>query len=428
MPKFVAAWQLRQRFAFRLSDMYRKEVPAYGTLIALVNEINNGAAASDEFKEERLGSERHGAIRLAHPAELSLIRRALAIMEMHPVGYYDLAAAGLPVHSTAFRPISTSELEKNAFRLFTSLVRLDQITSDGLRSDIEKLVSKRQIISSKTLELIQKAERNGGLDEADADMFILGLMDTFRWRGEALTSAEVYQATIDQHPLVADVVCFPNPHINHLTPRVLDIDLAQTEMAKLGLRVKEKIEGPPRRNCPILLRQTAFRALDEKVTFPDPIHGPVEGVHTARFGEIEARGAALTTDGMNLYDRSMRTGSFQNIPDDWDYLRSQGLAWFRYRCVSDARGTSGGALEEFINDGAIVATPITYEDFLPVSAAGIFRSNLKQTSDVESSKASSRLEFESALGATVLDAQTLYRRESEASVRNALAETQSVEA
>jgi uncharacterized glyoxalase superfamily metalloenzyme YdcJ len=199
-------------------------------------------------------------------------------------------------------------------------------------------------------------------------------------------------------------------------------------MAKLGLRVKEKIEGPPRRNCPILLRQTAFRALDEKVTFPDPIHGPVEGVHTARFGEIEARGAALTTDGMNLYDRSMRTGSFQNIPDDWDYLRSQGLAWFRYRCVSDARGTSGGALEEFINDGAIVATPITYEDFLPVSAAGIFRSNLKQTSDVESSKASSRLEFESALGATVLDAQTLYRRESEASVRNALAETQSVEA
>ena len=38
------------------------------------------------------------------------MRRLFAVMGMFPVGYYDLTPAGVPVHSTAFRAVSTEAL------------------------------------------------------------------------------------------------------------------------------------------------------------------------------------------------------------------------------------------------------------------------------------------------------------------------------
>jgi uncharacterized glyoxalase superfamily metalloenzyme YdcJ len=45
------------------------------------------------------------------------------------------------------------------------------------------------------------------------------------------------------------VVCFPGCHINHLTPRTLDIDRVQELMPKYGIEPKILIEGPPRARC-----------------------------------------------------------------------------------------------------------------------------------------------------------------------------------
>jgi len=65
------------------------------------------------------------------------------------------------------------------------------------------------------------------------------------------------------------VVCFRGPHINHLTPRTLDIDAVQQQMPSRSIEPKQTIEGPPRRDCPILLHQTSFMALSEKVNFKE---------------------------------------------------------------------------------------------------------------------------------------------------------------
>ena len=67
--------------------------------------------------------ERHGAIRVGTAEELATLRRMFAIMGMYPVSYYDLSQAGVPVHSTAFRPIDDAALARNPFRIFTSLLR-----------------------------------------------------------------------------------------------------------------------------------------------------------------------------------------------------------------------------------------------------------------------------------------------------------------
>lgn len=55
---------------------------------------------------------------------------------------------------------------------------------------------------------------------------------------------EEYQMLKNEHPLVADIVSFPNCHINHLTPRTIDIDLVQELMQEKGMPAKERIEGP----------------------------------------------------------------------------------------------------------------------------------------------------------------------------------------
>ena len=369
---------LRADFSQGLSDMYRREVPAYGQLIDIVGRIN---AEHDGLRSD---GERHGAIRLGTAAELSLIGRVFAVMGLHPVGYYDLSVAGLPVHSTAFRPISLEALNISPFRMFTSLLRLDKLP-EGLRQTAETALAARSIFSTLGHDLLKKAETDGGLNKEDGANFIREVTGIFAWRKRAHVDLKTYRALLSEHPLIADIVSFQGPHMNHLTPRVADIDAAQVMMEAEGLDIKDKIEGPPRRKIPILLRQTAFKALTESVEFKTG-SGWETAHHTARFGEIEQRGAALTRKGRALYDACLATKDFSTFPDDEAEMQEQALAYF------DKAGS-----------------PLTYEDFLPVSAAGIFKSNLGETEEVAIQTATgNQAVFEAALGRPVLDMFELY--------------------
>ena len=367
---------LRLAFSHALSAMYRDEVPAYGTLLDIVADINGERSG-------RITEERHGAIRVGTAEELNLVGRVFALMGLEPVGYYDLGQAGLPVHSTAFRPVTMDGLQACPFRVFTSLLRLDAVEDEALRETARETLSTRHILTDAALDHLDRAEAAGGVEERDADGFVAAVLDTFRWHETARVREETYRELLEVSGLVADIVSFRGPHINHLTPRVTDIDSAHAEMSARGLDAKNTIEGPPRREVPVLLRQTAFRALTEDVVF----EGGVRGGHTARFGEIEQRGAALTPAGMAIYEEALArsktegAGAFDALPDDRDELVARGLAYV-------------GA------DGEL----LTYEDFLPVSAAGIFRSNLDRDSgDGGAVTASSQAEFEAALGRPVRD-------------------------
>lgn len=408
--------------------MYRDEVPQYAVLLDLVADINARVLADDPAFAaqlrgagdlDRLAGERHGAIRLGTGAELAMIGRAFAVMGMFPVSYYNLVPAGVPVHSTAFRPIDPAALRRNPFRVFTSLLRLNLINDENLRKEAAEILQRRDIFNPEVVELIALHEEQGGLSATQADRFVKGLLDTFRWHMQATVSVDAYERLLRAHRLIADVVSFRGPHINHLTPRTLDIDAAQAAMPDCGITAKDSIEGPPRRACPILLRQTSFKALNEAIAFPSD-GAWVEGRHTARFGEIEQRGAALTRSGRALYDRLLAgrgasEDGFADFPDDWSTLRRQGLAWFRYRVVDAGVPPPEGAeddLEALLSCGYVVAEPITYEDFLPVSAAGIFQSNLGgAATEVYDVSDPAKDDFEAALGRPVEDEMALYERE-----------------
>lgn len=440
MAHTLSADDIREAFSQAMSAMYQQEVPQYGTLLALVADVNLAVlenntrlyeqlANADELA--RLNVERHGAIRVGTALELSTLCRMFAIMGMSPVGYYDLSVAGVPVHSTAFRPVEDAALQRNPFRIFTSLLRLELIDDPALRQKAAQILAQRDIFTPRCRALMDLHEEQGGLTASQAQEFVREALETFRWHRHTTVDKETYQALHQQHRLIADVVCFPGCHINHLTPRTLDIDRAQELMSDYGMEPKAVIEGPPRRSVPLLLRQTSFKALEEPVQFA----GESSGTHTARFGEIEQRGIALTPKGRALYDKLLSEAGvgkdnlshqqhlqevFKAFPDSEFLLRQQGLAWFRYRLTptGDAHRQAihpGDDPQPFIERGWIIAQPITYEDFLPVSAAGIFQSNLGGDGQARTHGNASRDAFETALGRQVLDEFSLYE---EASLRS----------
>ncbi|MFJ7314594.1 VOC family protein [Pseudomonas sp. NPDC098747] len=437
---FVSPDLIRQRFSKAMSDMYREEVPLYGALMELVEQTNRDvlsrepdiARQLDSTGEiERLDMERHGAIRVGTATELATLARLFAVMGMQPVGYYDLTPAGVPVHSTAFRAVHEDALQISPFRVFTSLLRLELIEDPELRAFADSVLAKRSIFTDAALRLIAQAEAAGGLNETESQEFVLQALETFRWHHSATVTAAQYQTLSAQHRLIADVVAFKGPHINHLTPRTLDIDIVQDQMPARGITPKAVIEGPPRRQCPILLRQTSFKALDEPISFTDQSEN--RGSHSARFGEIEQRGAALTPKGRALYDRllnaareelgdfpnegnaarynTLMTQHFGEFPDSVEGMREQDLAYFRYFATENglAAGSLGDAsLEDLLRDGYVKAEPLVYEDFLPVSAAGIFQSNLGDAAQAHYGEHSNRQAFEQALGRATIDELGLY--------------------
>lgn len=395
MANSITADEIREQFSQAMSAMYQQEVPQYGTLLELVADVNLAVLENNPQLHEkmvnadelaRLNVERHGAIRVGTAQELATLRRMFAIMGMYPVSYYDLSQAGVPVHSTAFRPIDDASLARNPFRVFTSLLRLELIENEILRQKAAEILRQRDIFTPRCRQLLEEYEQQGGFNETQAQEFVQEALETFRWHQSATVDEETYRALHNEHRLIADVVCFPGCHINHLTPRTLDIDRVQSMMPECGIEPKILIEGPPRREVPILLRQTSFKALEETVLFA----GQKQGTHTARFGEIEQRGVALTPKGRQLYDDLLRnagTGqdnlthqmhlqeTFRTFPDSEFLMRQQGLAWFRYRLTPSGEAHRqaihpGDDPQPLIERGWVVAQPITYEDFLPVSARG----------------------------------------------------------
>lgn len=435
MTRFSSPDAIRDAFSKAMSLMYQQEVPQYRTLLQLVKEVNarylqahpETFADADSAPElNRLAVERHGAIRLGKAQELATMRRLFAVMGMYPVSYYDLSAAGVPVHATAFRPVDARSLQYNPFRVFTSLLRLELIDDDGLKQKVSQILDQRNIFTPRLLELLEIGHAQQGLTAAQADEFVAEALKTFQWHSEAQVDGATYQSLLDQHRLIADVVSFKGPHINHLTPRTLDIDAVQRQMPAYQIVPKESIEGPPPRRVPILLRQTSFKALSEKITFTDNS----EGRHTARFGEIEQRGLALTPAGRALYDRLLQqptagdkavglAANFAAFPDDMHELRRQKLGYFSYRLSAGAtlpEQASREQLQSLIDDGTIEARPVVYEDFLPVSAAGIFQSNLGSERGAAGKGHPNQLAFEQALGCAVIDEFSLYQQLEEASL------------
>ncbi|HLO42584.1 MAG TPA: DUF1338 family protein [Phycisphaerales bacterium] len=222
-----------------------------------------------------------------------------------------------------------------------------------------------------------------------------------------------------------------------LTNRLRREDLDLTRLKHSGF--KDFTEGPSE-DTPVLLRQDAYKALTEPVEFTNPDGAKVQTVHTARFGEIEQRFYATTPRGRELYDRCLAIAdagrekdpsiakrdypayqaayraAFAPFPKTLGELIDADLVYARYSATPKglaARGSiSTTSLAQLVNDGHARREGLRYEDFLPVSAAGIFASNLNQYGT--KSTAAERPKYtqamlEEIMGKKIVDADAAYR-------------------
>ncbi len=407
--------ELRSRFAAALSRMYGREVPAYTTLVEVTEQVNADFLAANPDTAQRLGSiarvtaERHGAIRVGTPSEMHDVAVLFAGFGMYPVGFYDLreATPPVPVVSTAFRPIDPDELARNPFRVFTSmLTTADRRFFDAdLQHRLESFLHRRRLFPDVLLALARRAADDGGLDEPQAERFVSLATAVFELSGEPVDRAW-YRELEAVSAVAADIGGVSSTHINHLTPRVLDIDDLYARMSARGIAMIDRIQGPPRWSGPaVLLRQTSFRALAEPRSFVELDGSITDGELRVRFGEVEARGIALTPSGRALYDElqgsdpSNAHGLWdKKFPTSEDELETRGAAYFTYH---------GGVRE-----------PIVYEDFLPKSAAGIFRSNLDTDTTATAGESGTAYDLGTladVVGREVHDPYELYGRQQERS-------------
>jgi len=202
---------------------------------------------------------------------------------------------------------------------------------------------------------------------------------------------------------------------------------------------KDFTEGPSA-GTPVLLRQDSYKALTERVRFTDPDGATVETSHTARFGEIEQRFYATTPEGRALYDECLEKAEalksedpglmrrdfeayearhaacFAPIPKRLDTLLERGLVYGLYEPTEKGLASSGAIetadIHDLVREGYAACEGLRYEDFLPVSAAGIFASNLDEygtASTAPEKPTYTRGMLEEILGRPIVEADVVYR-------------------
>lgn len=402
--------ELRGSLAEALSEMYAAEVPAYDQLVDGVQRINE-VVGTGHRDDDRLGGERHGAIRVASFAELADIARLFALYGMEAVGYYDLRSSPtpIPVVSTAFRPVAPEDLAVSPFRMFTSTLVVDdeRFFSAELQRELHEQIAGRTLFRNELVELIERAEADQVV--AEPERLLELTVDALRLDRSPID--QVWHGKLDAVSTVAsDIAAAPNTHLNHLTPRVLDIDALHELMEAEGLEMIKRIQGPPPWNGPdLLLRQTSFRALDEQRTFTTADGQEASSPVRVRFGEVEQRGIALTPQGRAKLDTALSLDKTLSPGEHLDEAFTDTI---------EGLYEAGDIYVQFsVVDGKIQIEPITYEDFLPASAAGIFASNLArpgaEVADVSVRHAEAEL-LRAAVG-TLHDPYELYQAQQDRS-------------
>ncbi|MDO5727772.1 MAG: DUF1338 family protein, partial [Bowdeniella nasicola] len=315
---------------------------------------------------------------------------------------------------------------------------------DDLQARLQTFITNRTLFPAHLLQLADKAAANGGLEADEAETLLQLATAAFKLSDDPVDHAW-YRELEAISAVAADIGGVTTTHINHLTPRVLDIDELYRQMEALGITMIDEVQGPPAWEGPdVLLRQTSFRALAEERMFryDDGHVGP--GSLRVRFGEVEQRGIALTPKGRDLYDQMLaetdrrlhehggirtdvaREVWRENLPPTERELAEAGLGFFTYHLFEASAGrarelANGASISvwQLVDAGLVHIEPIVYEDFLPRSAAGIFQSNLTDQGSRDDAQHGTDYDIavmQDIVGRTVYDPNDLYRAQQDASL------------
>ena len=418
-PSWIRAELVRQ-----ILDAFKASLPLYENMMAVADSINR--EAGDDVAEG-LGKVMHAAIRCASDHELQTIRKIFALMGSEPVNYYDLRER-VSVESTAFRPVSSSEIQLNGFRIFCSILSMECIPEEH-RHFVQSIIDRRNIFDDQLLGLIDTGESQRGFNQTDAAQFVEKCVQLFTRPEVALVSVDEYQRLQSINKVAAQVLVSNALAFNHLTPSVASVPKAHAEMRKRGIKTIPVWQGPVGKD--FILRQTSCLAPATVLKFPNGDGTFTEAEHQETFVEFEERQQALTRKGRLLFEEMYANGksklkvdenspqfeqhyyetmrsALDSFPDDALELWRQKLAYFEYTVVDS--NTTVDSFEEAVEQGIVELVPQKYEDFFGPAATNIFNSNigLEDVANVGIAKPNSLVDFESRLGAEVVDMYDYY--------------------
>ena len=330
--------------------------------------------------------------------------------------YAELSAAGFKIAAdiACFESHHLNHLTPNTFciDLYTAAMKhcLGEVDASWFRARAESIFSR----------LVRESVVDIGRDTLKLHFKHISLDEIASYHAGSVSSADVAQLAAE-----------------------LTAEFARPEFALASLKhagYKDFTEGPSE-DTPVLLRQDAYKALTEPVTFTESDGTTKESTHTARFGEIEERFYACTPTGRALYDACLAEADaarekdpglpkrdmaayealyakpFAPFPKTLPELIQKGFVYARFvvtpqgHAARNAGVTLPKDLATLVARGFVGYEGLRYEDFLPVSAAGIFASNLQQygTKSTAAVKPTySQALLEEILGKRIIDTTVMY--------------------
>lgn len=295
----LKAAELRRRFVERATAKFARNVPDFVALQNLVRD-NGGIFRND-----------HGAIRTTDAAVCGLFVRAAAVLGLYRELDYEFPAKKLK----SFDLQAPGE-DATQFKIFVSQVDLAAFPPGVAALIREDCVEQAAAVNHALfLALIGKAEREQGLNEDAAQVFITHFVDRLMNRNGPPVKRSTLEAVAAVSGEAASALAL-GPDFNHVTidvraagfPGIEDMAAA---MKARGFRLLPAIQGAPGTK----LRQTATLAatMDTPVREADGRAGiaPTE----KQFVEIIERGPVAGPDGRTVIFKNFLAANAEKIFD-----------------------------------------------------------------------------------------------------------------
>ena len=288
---------LRARFVERATAKFAGNVHDFLALQQLV------ADQGGRFQND------HGAIRTADPEVRALFVRAARVLGLHRDRDYRFPAKKL----VSFDLQAAGE-DATPFKVFVSQVDLDAFppaVAALLREDCATQAA--NVDHSAFLAQIERAEKQGGLSESDAEAFVEHFVMRLMNRNGPAMKRSTLEAVAAVSPEAASALAL-GPDFNHVTIDVRaagfeGIEAMAATMQARGFRLLPAIQGAPGTK----LRQTATLA----ATMPTPVLEGDGGTGSAptekQFVEIIERAQAHAEDGAPLWREDGRPLVFKHF-------------------------------------------------------------------------------------------------------------------
>jgi len=244
MTSQLAPGELRARFVERATARFAAQVPDFVALQALVR-AQGGLLRND-----------HGAIRTADPVLCDRFARAAAVLGLQRELDYDFPAKKLKSFD-----LQVPGEDAGEFKIFVSQVDLDAFLPAVAALIREDNAEQAAAVDHAPFDrLIDRAGRDGGLAEADAQAFVAHFVDRLMHRNGPPLKRATLEAVAAVSGEAASALAL-GPDFNHVTIDVRAAGFAGIEamaaaMQARGFRLLPAIQGAPGSK----LRQTATLA------------------------------------------------------------------------------------------------------------------------------------------------------------------------